>query len=138
MVMRLATFIKPYLTYLVLALLGALGETAAGLLEPWPLKILFDNIFGGQPLAPAISEWVSVMFGHGAGGILYFVLAAVFGIALLSAVSTFMQDFFMPRVGHWILHDLRRKVYWHIQRLSMGFHDEARVGELLNTLTTDI
>ena len=107
MLSRFLKFIKPYLPYLALAFLGALGETAADLLQPWPLKILFDNILAGQPLPPAIDGWVAAIFGHGVGGILYFALAAVLAIAILNGASTFMQDFFMPRVGHWVLHDLR-------------------------------
>ena len=138
MLMTLAKFIRPYAPYLALALLGALGETAADLLQPWPLKILFDNILRGEPLPPAIDGWLAPIFGQGASGLLAFAVSAVLAIAVVRGASSFMQDFFMPRVGHFILHDLRRQLYWHIQRLSMTFHDEGRVGELLSTLTTDI
>src|SRR5215813_50719 len=138
MLKTVAKFIRPYLPYLAVALLGALGETAADLLQPWPLKILFDNILRGEPLPPGIAGWVGPIFGPGASGILAFALSAVLAIAVVRGASSFMQDFFMPRVSHWILHDLRRRLYWHIQRLSMTFHDEGRVGDLLSTLTTDI
>src|SRR5439155_19998812 len=138
MLSRFLKFIKPYLPYLALAFLGAIGDTAADLLRPWPLKILFDNILAGQPLPPAIDGWVAALFGHGVGGILYFALAAVLAIAILNGASTFMQDFFMPRVGHWVLHDLRRQLYWHIQRLELAYHDERRVGDLFSTITSDI
>src|SRR5881628_1575888 len=138
MLLRLGKFIKPYRAYLALALLGALGETAADLLQPWPLKVLFDNILAGKPLPPAIDGWVAALFGHGVGGILYFALAAVLAIAILNGASTFLQDFFMPRVGHWVLHDLRRQLYWHIQRLELAYHNERRVGELFSTITSDI
>ena len=49
----LLQFIKPYRTLLALALLGVLGETVADVLQPWPLKLLFDNIFADRPLPPA-------------------------------------------------------------------------------------
>src|SRR3989449_5269202 len=138
MLLRLGKFIKPYRAYLALALLGALGETAADLLQPWPLKVLFDNILAGKPLPPAIDGWVAALFGHGVGGILSFALLAVLAIAVLNGASTFLQDFFMPRVGHWVLHDLRRHLYWHIQRLELAYHNERRVGDLFSTITSDI
>src|SRR5207245_2792680 len=138
MLLRLGKFIKPYRAYLALALLGALGETAADLLQPWPLKVLFDNILAGKPLPPAIDGWVAALFGHGVGGILSFALLAVLAIAVLNGASTFLQDFFMPRVGHWVLHDLRRQLYWHIQRLELAYHNERRVGELFSNITSDI
>jgi ATP-binding cassette, subfamily B, bacterial len=130
--------LRPYLLFLALALLGALGETAADLLQPWPLKVLFDNIFAGQPLPPILSGPVTAIFGESPTGVLSFALSAVLAIAILNGVSAFMQDFFMPRVGHWVLHDLRRQLYWHIQRLELAYHDERRLGELFSTLTSDI
>src|SRR5919106_736896 len=135
---RFITCLRPYLLFLGLALLGALGETAADLLQPWPLKVLFDNIIVGKPLSPAVGGWVTAIFGAGVGGVLVFALSAVLAIAVLNGASAFMQDFFMPRVGHWVLHDLRRQLYWHIQRLELAYHDERRLGDLFSTITSDI
>jgi subfamily B ATP-binding cassette protein MsbA len=36
------------------------------------------------------------------------------------------------------LHDLRRTLYSHIQRLSLGFHDQKQTGDLVSRLTSDI
>src|SRR6266446_6278253 len=63
-----------------------------------------------------------------------FYLAA----ALLGAVASFVQDYLMPRIGHWVMHDVRRHLYWHIQGLSLSYHNEQRLGDLMSTLTGDI
>jgi len=131
-------FVKPYRAFLALAFLGVLGETAADLLQPWPLKLLFDNIFNHRPMSAATSRLVTTLFGQQPQDLLYFVFAAVIGVALLNSTSSFMQDFFMSRVSHWVIHDLRRQLYWHIQRLSLAFHNEQRMGDLLSTLIGDI
>lgn len=135
---RMARFLKPYWMYLGLAFAGALVEAAADLFQPWPLKILFDHIFAKHPLPPAVASRISWLFGTNTTGVLYFALFAIVGVAGLSAVATFVQDIIMPRVGHWVMHDLRRQLYWHIQRLSLAYHDEKRMGDLLSTLTGDI
>src|SRR6266446_7925667 len=88
MLMTLAKFIRPYAPYLALALLGALGETAADLLQPWPLKILFDNILRGEPLPPAIDGWLAPIFGQGASGLLAFAVSAVLAIAVVRGASS--------------------------------------------------
>jgi len=44
----------------------------------------------------------------------------------------------MPRIGHWVMHDVRRHLYWHIQGLSLSYHNEQRLGDLMSTLTGDI
>ena len=35
-------------------------------------------------------------------------------------------------------HDLRRTLYHHIQRLSLADHDQARSGDLITRVTSDI
>ena len=138
MLRAVTRFVKPYRAFLALAFLGALGETLADLLQPWPLKLLFDQIFNNRPLPAAISAFVTKAFGQQALDLLYFVLFAVVGIAALNAWASYIQDFFMPRISHWVIHDLRRQLYWHIQGLSLTYHDERRMGDLLNTLISDI
>ena len=59
-------------------------------------------------------------------------------IAVLSGISTFTESFFTVRIANWVLYDLRRRLYWHIQRLSLSYHDERRVGDLSSTLIGDI
>ena len=100
MLHRVMRFVKPYRAFLVLAFLGALGEAAADLLQPWPLKLLFDHIFSHRPLPPQVSWFVAPIFGQQTQDLLYFVLAAVIGIAALNAASSYTQDFFMPRISH--------------------------------------
>jgi subfamily B ATP-binding cassette protein MsbA len=41
-------------------------------------------------------------------------------------------------VSQWISHDLRRTLYYYIQRLSLAEHDEARTGDLITRVTSDI
>ena len=131
-------FVKPYRAFLAVAFLGALGETIADLLQPWPLKLLFDQVFSHRPTPPALAAFVTAVFGPQVGGLMAFVIVVVIGIATLNAGSSYTQDIFMPRISHWVIHDLRRQLYWHIQGLSIAYHDAQRMGDLLSTLTADI
>jgi subfamily B ATP-binding cassette protein MsbA len=36
------------------------------------------------------------------------------------------------------MHDLRRVLYHHIQRLSLAYHDHKPTGDLISTVTADI
>ena len=36
------------------------------------------------------------------------------------------------------MHDLRRALYHHIQRLSLAYHDRKSTGDLISTVTADI
>jgi subfamily B ATP-binding cassette protein MsbA len=41
-------------------------------------------------------------------------------------------------LAQWVMHDLRRTLYSHIQRLSLGYHDRKQTGDLISRLTSDI
>ena len=48
---RLVDLLKPHSKLLVIGFLAVIGEGAANLLEPWPLKLVLDNVLKSKPLA---------------------------------------------------------------------------------------
>ena len=42
--LKIVELLRPHWKALVLALAAVIGETATDLLEPWPLKIIVDNL----------------------------------------------------------------------------------------------
>ncbi len=123
----------------MLALVAVLGETVTDILEPWPIKIIIDNI---SPLSKKLPGWlgefVTRMFGQDRYAILNFAVAAVALIAIVGAISSYMEKYLTTSVSQWVGHDLRRTLYHHIQRLSLAEHNEARTGDLITRITSDI
>ena len=134
----LSVLLRPHWAMLVLAFLAVLGETATDLLEPWPLKIVFDHIFGTKKMPHWLSGVLSSTFGVDKTGVLHFAVAAVIVIAFLGAVSAYAEKYLTTSVGQWVMHDLRRALYHHIQRLSLAYHDRKSTGDLISTVTADI
>ena len=66
---------------LTLAFLAVLGATLADVLEPWPIKIVVDNLLQGKKLPGPWAAFVFSVFGGNALAILNFALASVFAIA---------------------------------------------------------
>jgi subfamily B ATP-binding cassette protein MsbA len=135
---RLGALLRPHWAMLALAFLAVLGETATDLLEPWPLKIVFDHIFGTKKMPPWMSSLLGSTFGVSKSGILYLAVAAVLVIAFIGAVSAYAEKYLTTSVGQWVMHDLRRALYHHIQRLSLAYHDRKSTGDLISTVTADI
>src|SRR5678816_4256338 len=48
------------------------------------------------------------------------------------------SNYYTESVGQWVAHDLRMRVYDHLQHLSLGFYDSHQTGALLSTITDDI
>jgi len=133
----LSRLLWPHWKALSLALLAVAGETAADLAEPWPLKIVLDYVL--QSKSPP--GWVAAMvawLGKDALGTLNLAVAAVATIAVVGALSAYLEKYLTTRVGQWVMHDLRRTVYHHIHRLSLAEHDAKRTGDLISRVTTDI
>ena len=118
--------------------MAVLGETLTGILEPWPIKIVVDNILQSKKLPPALGDIVLRVFGQDAEAVVNFAVAAVAVIAIVGAVSSYVERYLTTSVSQWVAHDLRRTLYQHIQRLSLAEHDKARTGDLITRVTSDI
>jgi len=130
--------IRPYWKALTLAFVGVLGETLSDVLEPWPIKVVVDNILQSKKLPGWLAGFVSGLFGQNKLAILNFAVAAVAGIAVVGAVSSYIEKYLTTSVSQWVTHDLRRTLYNHIQRLSLAEYDKAQTGDLISRVTTDI
>lgn len=130
-------FLRPHWKALALALLAVLGEAGADVLQPWPLKIVLDYLLQSKK-PPAWLEIPLRWVGHEKLAVLNFAVLAVAIIAIVGAISSFLENYLTTSVGQSVMHDLRRTLYHHIHRLSLAEHDEKRTGDLIGRVTTDI
>ena len=135
---RITHILRPHWRALALALVAVLGETVTDVLEPWPIKVVVDNLLQSKPLRGWWGALVSGVFGSHTYAMLYFALAAVLLIAVVGALSTYTEKQLTTSVSQWVAHDLRRMLYNHIQRLSLAEHSESRIGDLVTRVTSDI
>jgi subfamily B ATP-binding cassette protein MsbA len=134
---RIIDLLYPHWGTLSLAFIAVLGESITDLLEPWPLKIVFDYVFGSKRMPDWLASSVSYL-GTDKFSILNFAVLAVIVIAIFGAISSYVEKYLTTSVGQWVMHDLRRVLYSHIQRLSLSYHDQKRTGDLISRVTTDI
>jgi len=123
---------------MALGLLAAIGESAANLLEPWPLKIVLDNVLKSRPIHGWLHPLIVSIAGTNRLAVVKFAAMAVVAIAVLNALCSYAEKYLTTSVGQWVMHDLRRTLYSHIQRLSLGFHDRSQAGDLISRVTSDI
>jgi subfamily B ATP-binding cassette protein MsbA len=136
--LRLNDLLRPHWKTLVIAFVAVLGETAADVLEPWPIKIVIDNIVQSKSEPHWLHVIVTSVFAGDRFAVLNFAVAAVALIAILGAVSTYAEKYLTTNVSQWVAHDLRLGLYHHIQRLSLAEHDQTRTGDLVTRVTDDI
>jgi ATP-binding cassette subfamily B protein len=121
-------------------LAAVIGEGAADLLQPWPLKVVFDNVLHSRSATGHgwLNHQILAITGGDPLATLRFAALAALGIATVGAFCSYTEKFVTTSVGQWVMHDLRRTLYSHVQRLSLSYHDEKQTGDLISRVTTDI
>ena len=130
--------LRPHARVLTIGFTAILVEGAANLAEPWPLKIVLDNVLKSKPGHGWLNQLILSTAGSDKVATLKFAALAVLAIAAASAASSYTEKYITASLGQRVMHDLRCTLYSHIQRLSLGFHDQKQTGDLISRLTSDI
>jgi subfamily B ATP-binding cassette protein MsbA len=134
----IASLLRPHIGALFLGFIAIAGESAANLLQPWPLKIVLDDVLRSHNSHAWTMTLIHQLVGTDAIAVLKFACAAVLAIAVLDAICTYAEKYLTTSVAQWISYDLRLTIYAHIQKLSLAFHDNKRTGDLISRVTDDI
>ena len=137
--LRIADLLRPHRGTLALGAAAVITESVVDLLEPWPLKIVIDNVLKAQPIR---AGWLNNLILHFIGteklAVLKAAALAYIAIACIGAISSYFEKYIITSVGQWVTHDLRLAIYSHIQRLSLAYHDTNPIGDVLSRVTSDI
>ena len=117
------------------SLLALFAEVGLRLLEPWPLKLVFDHIIGSNKRRTAfLSRFDSV----DTMTLLTCAALAVVVITVLRAVASYWETIGFAQIGNRALTKIRAQLYRHVQYLSLSFHTRARTGDLVIRMMNDV
>ena len=102
-----------------------------GLLAPWPLKVLVDNVIGQAPLPAGVA---SVLGGLGSHRFLLLALTVVAGliIAIVGGALHVLNSYVNTKLEQRIIADFRGDLFRHTERLSVAYRDQV------STATIDV
>ncbi|MBF1991692.1 ABC transporter ATP-binding protein [Fischerella thermalis] len=133
---RFSPQIRQQKNLLVVSFVALIAEIFLHLLEPWPLKFIFDYIllpgFKTQPLGIPFLDELSPF------ALLTTLTLALVAIAALRATAAYFSVVGMSLAATNILTEIRADLYSHLQRLSLSFHHKAKSGDLITRVTSDI
>jgi len=118
---RLLALALPYWVRLVLGGLMLILNSVVSLAIPLAVRGIVDGITGARRLDNLRDS--------------IFLLVL---ISLISATLNFGQTYLLAYVGERLVADLRRRVFAHLQNLSLAFYESARVGDLTSRLSNDV
>jgi ATP-binding cassette subfamily B protein len=113
--------LRPYRLQVVAMVIALVVATAASLAPPALAGAAIDN--GIQKLDE--------------GALTVIVVVYIASVAVLWA-TTYAQTYLVGWVGQRALQDLRRRIYSHLQTMSIGFFTRRKPGVLISRLTNDV
>lgn len=120
---------------LAFAFLSVVASIFFQILEPWPLKFIYDHLF------LKMGHHMSRLPFHITGDtnvVLPILAASIVLVIALGAFSDYLSAAFLTRAASRILAEIRTKLFLHLANLSLSFHSEHRSGDLLTRITYDI
>jgi ATP-binding cassette subfamily B protein len=112
-----------------------LAEVALRLLEPWPLKFVFDRLI---PLGSPGPSNVPMIGTLDATTLLTLAALSLVGIIALRAFAAYLTTVGFSLAGNRVLTEVRGDLYRHLQSLSLSFHHRARQGDLTLRVISDV
>ena len=142
---RLLKYLWPYKWHAVTSLVLTILSAPLVLAGPPLTKAAIDLFLAPDPSKPPSGfalflKHLADRFGFGASayqGIAF--IAIVFFIANVAAFAVqYTQAIVMQAMGQYIMYDLRKQIFAHLQKLAVNFYDRNPVGRLMTRLTTDV
>src|SRR5215216_5396589 len=118
---RIRTFLRPYLWQILATLLMLLVMTGLSLVVPRIIQSVIDRGLARGQTRHLINSSL-LLLGLGLGS------------AVLNLGNRYLSEWIAARVGY----DLRNRMYDHIQYLPFSYHDHAQSGQLISRCIEDV
>jgi ATP-binding cassette subfamily B protein len=118
---RVLGYARPYWGSIILMLITILLTTSLGLLTPLIFRDLIDRTLPNREIER-----------------LNLLALGLIAIPLASGGISVLQRKLSATVGEGVIYDLRVALYAHLQRMSLRFFTNTRVGELMSRLNNDV
>jgi ATP-binding cassette subfamily B protein len=119
---RIWRFVDPYRGRMLIAVAAVLTFTATGILLPLIIRHAIDH--GMAPGAdPRVLTWSFIAFA---------------AVILVNFAASWVQETVVGKVAENVLFDMRRAMFFHLQRVSLSFMDKTETGRLMSRLQGDV
>jgi ATP-binding cassette subfamily B multidrug efflux pump len=118
---RLLKYLKPYRSWVLLAIVLTIGVSLSSTIRPYLTKVAIDNyIVHKDPVG------------------LRNIILILFGTLVVQGLLQYTMTYLTQWVGQKTIFDLRMELFERLQKLAMKFFDRNPVGRLVTRLTNDI
>src|SRR5512140_1914004 len=118
---RVLAYARPYAAQIIGMLVAILGTTGLSLLSPLIFRRMIDKVLPAKDTRQLILLAVALLL-----------------IPVISGLINVMQRRWNSAVGEGVIYDLRVALFARLQRMSLRFFTNTKVGELMSRLNNDV
>jgi ATP-binding cassette subfamily B protein len=127
--------IRPQWLLLTVSGLALVADVGLRVLEPWPMKVIFDYVLvparSDDAARPApLADWDPAL-------LLVMAVVTIVALTSLRALATYWNTVSLAIASGRVMTQVRNHLYRHLQRLSLGYHNQARSGDLIVRVSGD-
>jgi ATP-binding cassette, subfamily B, bacterial len=120
---RLLTEVRPFRLQVGGLFLLSLLATPLALLFPVPLAVTVDSVLGSDPLPGFLDAITPAVLERSEATLLAAAAVMFVLIALLTQIQSMSTEVLRAYTGERIMLDFRTRLFRHVQRLSLAYHD---------------
>ncbi|WP_419884506.1 ABC transporter ATP-binding protein [Paenibacillus sp. B-A-8] len=122
------TFVRPYMKLIVFTLFIGMIKFSIPLTLPMILKYVVDDLLMNP--AMSVEERVSQLMLILGGAFVLFII--------VRGPVEYYRQYFAQLITSKVLFDMRNKLYSHLQRLSLRYYQNTKVGEAISRFINDV
>jgi len=134
---RLLSQARPYWAHIFALLLLGLLSTPIALLTPVPLKIAVDSVSGSEPFPGFLAPLVPAGVENSRNAVFLLAASLLVAIVLLNQIQTLATSLLTVQTGESLVLGFRARLFRHLQRLSLSYHDTRGAGDSIYRLQQD-
>ncbi|TWI52640.1 ATP-binding cassette, subfamily B, MsbA [Halalkalibacter nanhaiisediminis] len=125
---RYMVFVKPYWKEILITIAIGVMKFGIPLLIPLVMMYVIDDIINAEAMTQ--DDKFSLLFK--------IMLGMVFIFAFLRPPIEYFRQYFAQLIGNKVLYDIRDQLFTHIQKLSLKFYSNRKVGEIISRVIHDV
>lgn len=128
---RFLPYIQQQKLLLIIATIAVIAEVILRVLEPLPLKFVFDYVLNDNNIPPRLIAHISPLW------LLTLSTGSILIITALRALAGYWSTVSLAVVGSRVMTKVRNDLYCHLQQLSLNYHTQAKSGDLIVRVSSD-
>ena len=131
------SFLSPYRARVLWISVLCLTEIGLAALAPWPLKVIVDNVLGGQQLPGPIAEITRSTVGNSLAALLILVVVIGLLIQISNELVRIIHTQLQVDMAQRIVYKLRSQLLHHLQALPLRHHILTKTADSVYRLDAD-